>query len=107
MEPVIYETACFEVWTDMGTEYVPLHYISDSTGLKHTELGIMHREGKLKPHLEPFIEGGIDFIYQIDIVHGWYAYMTMPGYLDRTDGTLHDSEELAEEYLKEMYGEEE
>ena len=48
MEPVIYETTCFEVWTDMGTEYVPLHYISDNTGLKHTELGIMHREGKLR-----------------------------------------------------------
>ena len=106
MEPMIYQTTCFEVWTDMGTEYVPLHYISDSTGLKHTELGIMHREEKLKPHLEPFIEAGVDFMYQINIVHGWYAYMTMPGYLDRTYGTLHETKELAEEYLNETYMEE-
>jgi hypothetical protein len=104
MEPVIYETTCFEVWTDMGTEYVPLHYICEDTGLKHTELGIMHREGELKPHLAPYLDAAQDFIYQIDIVHGWYAYMTMPGYLDRTEGTLHESEELAEEYLAEVYG---
>ena len=107
MEPVIYETTCFEVWTDMGTEYVPLHYISEDTGLKHTELGIMHREGELKPHLAPYLDAPQDFIYEINIVHCWNACMTMPGYLDRTYGTLHESEELAEEYLAEVYGGEE
>ena len=106
-EPVIYQTTCFEIWTDWGTEYVPLHYIGESTGLRHTELGIMHKEGSVKKHLAQYIEGSIDSIYQIDIVHGWYAYMDMVGYLDRTDGTLHETEEEAREYLQEVYGGEE
>ena len=35
---------------------------------------------------------------------GWMAYMSAPGYMDRTDPTAYDSEEEALEALLDMYG---
>jgi hypothetical protein len=35
---------------------------------------------------------------------GWLARMSAPGYMDCTDWTAHASEQLANEYLDEMYG---
>jgi hypothetical protein len=39
----------------------------------------------------------------VRIEEGWLAYLTMPGYLDRTDYTLHETEEEAHAYLVETY----
>ena len=50
---------------------------------------------------------GVDetsIINYMDVVEGWGARLSAPGYLDCTDWTVHETEEEAHEYLTDMYG---
>ena len=40
----------------------------------------------------------------IEIIEGWGARLSAPGYLDCTDWAVHDTEAEAHEYLTDMYG---
>ena len=57
-----------------------------------------------KDGLEDFIDGKIGDHWEIVVKEGWLARMSMPGYMDCTEWTIHDSEEEAEQYLNEYYG---
>ncbi len=46
---------------------------------------------------------GIADIYEVEMKEGYGARLSMPGYLDCTDWTVHDTSEEAFEYLEETY----
>ena len=53
--------------------------------------------------LRDYCEGKVE---GYEIVEGWGARLSAPGYLDRTDWCVLGSREEAEAYLREMYDEE-
>jgi hypothetical protein len=48
-----------------------------------------------------------DTAYSIDIQTGFGARLSAPGYMDKTDWTVFDTEEEAAKYLQETYGNDE
>jgi hypothetical protein len=46
-------------------------------------------------------------VWSIELVYGYGARMSAPGYMDRTDWSVFGTVEEAEEYLEEYYGDEE
>ena len=54
--------------------------------------------------LQQFCEGEIE---SWDTRIGFGARLSAPGYMDRTEWSVHDTEQEAEDYLEEMYPEEE
>lgn len=46
---------------------------------------------------------GIADIYEVGEVEGYGARLSMPGYLDCTDWTVHPTPQEAKEYLEETY----
>jgi hypothetical protein len=109
MVPDVFQQTCLTVETDMGTEHIPFDVLCGGY-FKATDLGILlreainsaSREAELYRHIRDYIEGE-PYMNTIFIEEGWLAYLTMPGYLDRTDYTLHETEEEAHAYLVETY----
>lgn len=87
MQPNILKMAGWEIETNHGTEYLPDDVVgSDATA----------------ESVADFVEG--DKVYSIERITGkWFARLSAPGYLDRTDWTVHDSEDEAIAYLVESY----
>lgn len=54
-----------------------------------------------KKELQPFIEG--NEIYSVNVVDGYGARLSAPGYLDCTEWVVFETEEQAKQYLDEMY----
>ncbi|QBQ74420.1 hypothetical protein BcepSauron_040 [Burkholderia phage BcepSauron] len=81
----------FSIDTDHGTEIVPADVIGRTVGT-HVEAFANYLEGK------PY-----DADEVIEPRDGWLARMTAPGYLDRTDWTVHATEKEAREYLADTY----
>ncbi len=46
---------------------------------------------------------GMADIYDIEVIEGYGARLSMPGYLDCTDWSIHDSQNEAWNYLQETY----
>jgi len=101
MEPVITEKQDWVVIDGPeGTEWIPFESIdeqdfndlveevrqSGSAHIGDTSLGV-------------YVENSI--IYDIDVVTGYGAYFSSPGYLDRTETVVFDTEEEAEDYIQE------
>ena len=109
MEPMIEEGEWVEIDGPMGTEWAPAEYIdmAEIERLKQ-EIEENGRASIKGTSLEDYYEGGLGEgeIYSIDIRKGFSAYLSAPGYLDRTENTVFDTYEEAEEYLKETYPEE-
>ena len=42
-----------------------------------------------------------------EVIEGYGARLSAPGYMDRTEWSVHDTEQEAEDYLEEMYPEDE
>ena len=51
-----------------------------------------------------YCEGGAAGIESIEIVSGWGARLSAPGYLDCTEWSVYETEEEARADLAEMYG---
>lgn len=51
-------------------------------------------------------EGGKESIQSLQITNGFGARLSAPGYMDCTEWSVFDTAKEAEEYLKEMYGDE-
>ena len=86
MQKVLYQGSAWKVETTCGTEFVEEDICSRNQVSAYVE-------GKI---LEPAKK-----------VSGWIVYLSAPGYMDRTETTVYPSKEKAEEYLKELSGEDE
>ena len=86
MQPILYRGRFFEVETDNGTYCIDQQLIGKSTP-----------DSK---ELQPYVEGKID---SFRVVDGYGAYLSMPGYLDRTELTVFTNRQTAIEYLNDLY----
>lgn len=90
MEPQVQHGRWYKVDTSLGTWFVPYEVVGDV--------------GDDKDKLHMYTDGGE--IYEFEIVEGWGARLSAPGYLDCTEWCVFETEEAAVEYLAEEYGEE-
>lgn len=105
MEPMIEYGEWVIVDGPYGGEVIPAEYVNseDYERLKQ-ELDAEGTGGEVSVEgtsLRDFMENNV--IYEIDLVKGYGAYMSAPGYMDRTDTVVFDTEEEALEYLKEEH----
>ena len=81
----------FQVETSQGTEWIP--------------------EDVIKPSADVTIADLVDYCEGIpvsfEVIRGYGARLSAPGYLDCTEWTVFPTAEKAEEYLEEMYPDEE
>lgn len=98
MQPVIEHGEYFEIETTCGTEIVPAD----------VALPFIRPVNMQTTLLLPYLEGTPNDPDEIlEPKTGWLARMSAPGYLDCTSWTAHETELEAEEYLEEMYGDDE
>lgn len=92
MKPEIYHGTYFQVSTTMGNETVPTDIIGRTMAV--------HVDALLN-----YLKGTPDDPEECcEVLTGWLARMSAPGYLDCTDWTTHKSEQAAQAYLADMYG---
>lgn len=89
-EQVIYDRWCV-IDTTHGTVAIPHDLVCARKG---KTLNITARD------VADFIDG--DFI-GCEIVDGWGARLSMPGYMDATEWTVFETEEQAHKHLTHMY----
>ena len=81
----------FQVETSQGTEWIP--------------------EDVIKPSPDVTIADLVDYCEGIpvsfEVIRGYGARLSAPGYMDCTEWTVFSTEEEAEKYLEEMYPEDE
>lgn len=94
MKPVVYRGTYIEVETSDGTEIVTIPMVPDGV--------CFLRAGNFQEYCHGKI---IDPEAQLEIESGYLARMSAPGYMDCTDWTAHKTQEAAEDYLIENYGE--
>jgi hypothetical protein len=91
MVPEVWQSDVYEIETSEGTEYVPANVVGKGDEAKRADL-------------QPYLSGTIRKYAALTLNRGkWCARLTMPGCLDSTDLTIHDSEAEAEAYLVETY----
>jgi hypothetical protein len=102
MEPQITRRiAWVEIDGNCGTTWVPL----DDVDAKHLnedsrdEVSESERE-----YFGQYYEGGSKGIRSINVINGYGARLSAPGYLDCTDWAVFDTAQEARDYLTEMYG---
>lgn len=81
----------WKIETNHGTEFIESDLVEGYT----TE--------KLKEELLNYIEGN-RILEDPELVEGWGVRLSAPGYLDKTEWAVLDSEKEAEEYLDEFLG---
>jgi len=91
-----------KVETTQGTEFVSV-YDSGLDWPNSDSLTEDAREDSIT-QLQDYTEGEPQ---EWENVQGYGARLSAPGYLDCTEWTVFDSEQDAEDYLEEMYGEDE
>jgi hypothetical protein len=96
LRPTWYQAECYRVETTEGTQTVPCDVVG---ALPVDADGNVSEKGVL--FLLAYCAGET---ISATRVKGWLAYLSAPGYLDRTDYALLGSEEEAKRYLVEMYG---
>lgn len=99
MKPEVCQCGAYEVETSDGTFIVP----EDVVGYIHSQL-LQTPDSKAKffDYVSVSNSDEIeDITYHAD---AFIARLSMPGYLDCTDWTIHQSEKQAIEYLEELYG---
>ena len=111
MEPDIVQQPCIEIETEYGIEYVPLWVLCNPhTNMMASDWGIMLKELRYDDAfdlLSDYIDGRTRWGQPELHVDSWMARLHMPGYIDSTDWTLHESEESALAYLVDNYAQEE
>ena len=86
MKPQIVYGAFWRVETTAGTEFIDADLIGRS-------------------ELDDCCEGTIEEDEDPEMIHGWGARLSAPGYLDCTDWSVFNTQEKAESELREMYPE--
>jgi hypothetical protein len=103
MEPVLYEGDFVAIDGINGTEWVDKEYVSDKQ-IKQWQDEI-NKNGEVDIKDNNFVSPGK--AWSVEVIHGFGAYMSAPGYMDRTDLTVFDTEEEAQEYLNDIKAEDE
>lgn len=80
----------YRVETSQGTQTVPMELIGP--------------EPADSLAFDSYVEGGYESVESWELVEGYGARLSAPGYLDCTEWTVFDTVAEAEKYLEEMYG---
>jgi len=102
MEPFVEHGEWVEVDGPMGGESVSAEYV-DGEEIEELKREI-EKDGRASVEgtsLRDYLENSE--IHDIELRQGYGAYMSAPGYMDRTDLSVFDTEEDALDYLFEMY----
>jgi len=105
MQPMVEEGTWITIDGPQGGESIPADYVGseDIEKLKN-EIEVNGTASLEGTSLRDFCENSE--IYSIEVETGYSAYLSAPGYMDRTENTVFDTEEEAWAHLKEMYPEE-
>lgn len=106
MEPTVEQGTWVEIDGPTGTEWLPADLVNlddvEALAQQVADQGTASLEGS---SLRDYSEN--EEIYEIKIVDGFSAYLSAPGYMDRTNNVVFPTKEEAEAYLAEQYGDEE
>lgn len=90
------------VETDWGTEFVPADVLADCPN-KDEVYDDEHVDfDYFKDALRDYVTAEIT---EMEVVTGYGARLSAPGYMDCTDWCVFDDQQEAEEYLEDTYGE--
>lgn len=95
MQREVYFGQYYSVETFAGTCIIPIEVS-----------GVVRSLDDLVDYCEGTIRSDEDNADWDALKSGWLARMTAPGYMDCTDWSAHPTEEDAESYLADMYGDE-
>lgn len=104
MQPMIEQGTWVMVDGGMGVDYIPAGETDpeDVEALRQ-EIAANGKASTGGTSLEDFTQN--DVITEIEVVEGYSAYLSAPGYMDRTENTVFPTEEEAKEYLINEYPE--
>ena len=109
MEKEIYYGDWVMVDGKMGTEYTPAEYVDmDDIDFRKEQIDNGEEASIRGTSLEDYFENalGDGIIYEVDVIKGFGARMSASGYMDSTPWGVFDTEEEANDYLDEYYGDE-
>jgi hypothetical protein len=105
MEPQVWQGTFYEIDTKNGTFTVDVQDSGDfGVADKDTDPEAF---AELAAELAQYTESDAEGINSIEQVKGWGAMLSAPGYMDRTDLSVYDTEQAAIDGLKDMYGDDE
>ena len=113
MEPQIEFGEWLEVDGACGIEALPADIIGGLSWMKYDvdyDTECMEEDSDLRSTLdalEDFIESNLDDVTSIQLVEGYGARLSAPGYMDSTSWTVFKTRDEAEEFLREEYDVEE
>jgi hypothetical protein len=106
MQPDIQKGEWVEIDGPQGGESVSAEYVDMAEVAALIEQLEAGNQVDLKnTSLKDFVQN--DKAFSINVVTGYGARLSAPGYLDSTEWTVFDTEDEAKAFLKEMYGDEE
>ena len=91
---------------DMGTEYIEDDLIKHSLKLNESLTPESDQFDDIVEAISDYIENRPGRIYTIELISGYGARLSAPGYMDRTEWSVHDTEAEAIDYLDNMYDDE-
>ena len=113
MKPQIEFGEWLEVDGACGIEAIPADLIGGLSWMKNDvdyDTDCMEEDSDLRnvlDALEDFIESNLDDVTSIQLIEGYGARLSAPGYMDSTSWTVFKTREDAEEFLREEYDVEE
>ena len=113
MKPQIEFGAWLEVDGACGIEALPADLIGGVSWMTPDvdyDTDCMEEDSDLRnvlDALEDFIESNLDDVTSIQLIEGYGARLSAPGYMDSTSWTVFKTREEAEEFLREEYDVEE
>ena len=113
MKPQIEFGEWLEVDGACGIEAIPADLIGGLSWMKYDvdyDTDCMEEDSDLRnvlDALEDFIESNVDDVTSIQLIEGYGARLSAPGYMDSTSWTVFKTREDAEEFLREEYDVEE
>jgi hypothetical protein len=97
MEPEIIEGKWYVVETTIGTEYIPHDVVGDIELHQNSEPMFI---AETAPKLRDYCEGDPQ---EAELINGFGARLSMPGYMDCTDWIVCDSLDEAKHELSQAY----
>ena len=97
MEPQIEFGKWWKIETDQGTECFPADLVQPPGDVE----GDVEVTPEITAALADFLGG--NEIYSAEVVVGWGARLSAPGYMDCTDWAVFETEQEAKDYLAETY----
>jgi hypothetical protein len=100
-EQITNKVRWLQIETTYGTEYLPVELVGDLPGSQFLEPENIKRDSA---DIQAYCKGKVQ---SWENIQGYGARLSAPGYLDGTEWCVFDSINEAEEYIAEMYGDDE